>query len=190
MPVLRDGETEAQSPGAGSKVTQRARHSAGPGSRALPRPSPTPSPARSCPVVSPPAPRGRAAARRRPRPGTRAGSGRKRTGLGSRCCKRGPRVGAGARSAGRRGGRADGGRSAAPASWVRVRAGEPRASRDSRSEGHGRPKGGVSRSGVQPPLLAQPASWPRLHPAPSGLTAGGPCWPQRTAQPGRWGGVA
>lgn len=190
MPLLRDGETEAQSPGAGSKVTQRARHSAGPGSRALPRPSPTPSPARSCPVVSPPAPRGRAAARRRPRPGTRAGSGRKRTGLGSRCCKRGPRVGAGAQSAGQRGGRADGGRSVAPASWVRVRAGEPLASRDSRSEGHGRPMGGVSLCGVQPPLLAQPASWPRLHPAPSGLTAGSPCWPQRAAQPGRWGGGA
>jgi hypothetical protein len=71
--------------------------------------------------ASPPAPRGRAAVHRRPRPSTRAGSRRKssRRGLRRRC-RYGSRRGAAARSAGRRADRAGGGRNAALASLSRV----------------------------------------------------------------------
>lgn len=71
--------------------------------------------------ASPPAPRGRAAVHRRPRPSTRAGSGRKSSRCGlRRRCRYGSRRGAAARSAGRRADRTAGGRNAALASLSRV----------------------------------------------------------------------
>ena len=143
-------------------------------------------------MVSPPAPRGRAAARQRPRPGTRAGSRRKRTSRGSRCrcCKRGPSGGAGALSAGRRAGRAGGVRSGAPASWARGSELEINR-RMERTEGRvTSAQRAISSCRAPQPLLAQPASRPRLHPASSNLFAGSPCCSQLAAHPGWRGGGA
>ena len=143
-------------------------------------------------MVSPPAPRGRAAARQRPRPGTRAGSRRKRTARGSRCrcCKRGPRGGAGALSAGPRAGRAGGGRGGAPASWARgseleiyrrTERTEGRVASAQRAES----AAAAHRRLYWPSRPRGPASIPPP-PTCSRAPPAGPSW-QRTRLVGRWG---
>lgn len=123
---------------------------------------PTPKPGRSGPGSSPPAPRGREAAHRRPRPSTREGSGRRSSGRELRCrCRRGSRRGAAVRSAGQRAGRSGGGRSAAPASrlWTGRRRSEESTSATTKVT---RPR--KRTSATRPPLLL--VGWLRDH-APS-----------------------
>lgn len=179
-PFLQMGKLRP-SPGVGGKVTQRVRHSAAPGSRALPITLPELSPVQSSPAVSPPAPPGREAARLRPRPGTLTGSQRKRTGCGRRRYRAGPRVAA-ATSAGHGASRANGSRSALPA-WC---AGQVGSSWEAKSAVLAKKttakvtrtyKVWASRSGALAPLLVRQASRPRPappRPAPSRAVGGRP----------------
>lgn len=73
---------------------------------------------------------------------------------------------------------------------ARVRARDQRANGEDGRQGHWCPEGRVSSGRAPPPLLAQPASRPRLHPASSNLFAGSPCWSPAGSAPrlvGRWG---
>lgn len=188
MSLLRDGETEAQRPEVGGKNIQSA-GIAPARVQGFPGASPVRRPARSSAVVSPPAPRGQAAARRRPRPGTLAGSQQKRTGRWRRRrCRRGPPRGSAARSAGQGAGRAGGSRSAAPTSQRGSSPGRRLAVRTEKTAAEVTGTQRVECSAAARRSLYWPVGPqdPAPRPAPPDMSAGDPWRPGRATQRGWW----